>query len=153
LEFEMKGILIRKARISDLPAIKKLLAELVSAMDDTECIDIRIPTTTWERVLKDATLHFLVAVTEGIPVGFINFTVRQTILHRSPSALIDELVVTKQYQGKGIGKQLVLATIEKCKQLGCCEVEVSTERTNVKARKFYKKCGFNKTEILFEVDL
>lgn len=149
----MKDILIRKATKSDLPVIRELLAELVSAMDDTECIDLRIPLKTLERLLKDARSHFLVAATEGTPIGFVHFTVRQTVLHRSPSAMIDELVVTKEYQGKGIGKQLVLATIEKCKQLGCCEVEVSTERTNVKARKFYKKCGFNKTEILFEVDL
>jgi GNAT superfamily N-acetyltransferase len=149
----MKNILIRKATKSDLPAIRRLLAELISAMDDTECIDIRIPLRTWEHLLKDARSHFLVAATKGTPVGFIHFTVRQTVLHRSPSAMIDELVVTKEYQGKGIGKQLVLAAIEKCKQLGCCEVEVSTEKTNAEARKFYKKCGFNKREILFEVDL
>jgi GNAT superfamily N-acetyltransferase len=149
----MKNILIRKATKSDLPAIRRLLAELISAMDDTECIDIRIPLRTWEHLLKDARSHFLVAATKGTPVGFIHFTVRQTVLHRSPSAMIDELVVTKEYQGRGVGKQLVLATIEKCKQLGCCEVEVSTEKTNVKARKFYRKCGFDKREILFEVDL
>jgi len=147
------NILIRKARKSDLPVIKKLLTELVNAMDDTECIDIRIALRTWEHLLKDARSHFLVAEIEGSPVGFINFTIRQTVLHRSPSALIDELVVTKEYQGKGIGKELVLATIEECRQLGCCEVEVSTEKTNVKARKFYEKYGFNKREILFEVDL
>jgi GNAT superfamily N-acetyltransferase len=149
----MKNILIRKATKSDLPAIRRLLAELISAMDDTECIDIRIPLRTWEHLLKDARSHFLVAATKGTPVGFIHFTVRQTVMHRSPSAMIDELVVTKEYQGRGVGKQLVLATIEKCKQLGCCEVEVSTEKTNVKARKFYRKCGFDKREILFEVDL
>ncbi|MDH4291241.1 MAG: GNAT family N-acetyltransferase [Dehalococcoidia bacterium] len=149
----MKDIRIRKATKSDLPVIGKLLAELVNAMDDTECIDIRIALRTWEHLLKDARSHFLIAATKGTPVGFIHFTVRQTVLHRSPSAMIDELLVTKEYQGKGIGKQLVLATIEKCKQIGCCEVEVSTEKTNVKARKFYKKCGFNKREILFEVDL
>jgi ribosomal protein S18 acetylase RimI-like enzyme len=149
----MKDILVRKARKSDLPVIRELLEELISVTDDTECIDLRIPLKTLERLLKDAGSHFLVATAQGTPVGFIHFTVRQTVLHRSPSALIDELVVTKEYQGKGIGKQLVLATIERCKQLGCCEVEVSTEQTNVKARKFYKKCGFNKTEVLFEVDL
>jgi len=149
----MNDILIRNATKSDLPVIGKLLEELTNAMADTECIDIRIALGTWEHLLKDARSHFLVAATKGTPVGFIHFTVRQTVLHRSPSAMIDELVVTKEYQGKGIGKQLVLATIEKCKQLGCCEVEVSTEKTNVKARKFYEKCGFNKREILFEVDL
>jgi GNAT superfamily N-acetyltransferase len=146
-------ILIREARKSDLPAIRELLAELVNAMDDTECIDIRSAHKTCQRLLKDSRSHFLVAATKGTPVGFIHFMVRQTVLHQSPSALIDELVVTKEYQRKGIGKQLVLATIQKCKQLGCCEAEVSTEKTNVKARRFYKNCGFNKAEILFEVDL
>jgi GNAT superfamily N-acetyltransferase len=61
--------------------------------------------------------------------------------------------VTAEHQGKGIGKQLVLAVMETCRQLGCCEVEVSTEQTNLKARQFYRKCGFDKTEILFELDL
>lgn len=149
----MKDIRIRKARKSDLPAIKVLLAELTDAMDDTECIDMQVAPKIWEHLLRDARSHFLVATTHRTPVGLIHFTIRQTVLHRSPSAMIDELVVTKQYQGNGIGKQLVLATIERCRQLGCCEVEVSTERTNVKARKFYGKCGFDKTEVLLEVDL
>jgi GNAT superfamily N-acetyltransferase len=153
LVFEMNDILIRKAKKSDLPVMGKLLAELVNALDDTEGIDIGIALKTCEQFLKYANSHFLVAEMEGSPVGFINFTVRQTILHRSPSALIDELVVAKEYQGKGVGKQLVLAAVEKCKQLGCCEVEVSTEKTNVKARKFYKKCGFTERGILFEMDL
>jgi GNAT superfamily N-acetyltransferase len=147
------NILIREARKSDLPAIRRLLAELVNAMDDTECIDMRTTLKTWEHLLKDTKSHLLVATARATPIGLIHFTIRQTVLHRSPSAMIDELVVTKEYQGKGIGKQLVLTSIEKCKRLGCCEVEVSTEKTNVKARKFYKKCGFDKTEILFEVDL
>lgn len=150
---EENNILIREARKSDLPAIRRLLSELVNAMDDTECIDIRTAFKTCQHLLNDTRSHFLVALTKGTPIGFIHFTIRQTVLHRSPSAMIDELIVTKAYQGKGVGKQLVLATIEKCKRLGCCEVEVSTEKTNVEARKFYKKCGFYKTEILFEVDL
>ena len=149
----MNDILIRRAKQSDLPAIKRLLAELINAMDDTECIDMQVAPKIWEHLLRDARSHFLVATTHRTPVGLIHFTIRQTVLHRSPSAMIDELVVTKQYQGNGIGKQLVLATIERCRQLGCCEVEVSTERTNVKARKFYRKCGFDKTEVLFELDL
>jgi len=153
LVFEMNDILIRKATESDLPAIGKLLAELMNAMDDTGGIDIGIALKTCEHLLNDADSHFLVAAMEGTPVGFIHFTVRQTVLHPGPSALIDELVVAKEYQAKGVGKQLVLAAIEKCKQLGCCEVEVSTEKTNVRARKFYKKCGFNGRGILFEVDL
>ena len=149
----MKDILIREATKSDLPAIGKLLEDLTNAMDDTEGIDIEIAIKTCERLLNDASSYFLVAAMEGTPVGFINFTIRQTILHRSPSSLIDELVVAEEYQGKGVGKQLVLAAIEKCRQLGCCEVEVSTEKTNLKARKFYKRYGFEERGMLFEADL
>jgi ribosomal protein S18 acetylase RimI-like enzyme len=149
----MNDIVIRKARKSDLPAIKRLLAELINAMDDTQCIDTRVAPGIWEHLLRDARSHFLVAAAGGTSVGLIHITTRQTVLHRSPSGMIDELVVTAEYQGKGIGKQLVLAAIERCRQLGCCEVEVSTEQTNLEAREFYRKCGFDKTEILFELDL
>jgi GNAT superfamily N-acetyltransferase len=149
----MKDILVREATKSDLPAIGKLLEDLTNAMDDTEGIETGIAIKTCERLLNDASSHILVAAMEGTPVGLINFTIRQTILHRSPSALIDELVVAEEYQGKGMGKQLVLAALEKCRQLGCCEVEVSTEKTNLKAREFYKRCGFEERGMLFEADL
>ena len=149
----MNDIVIRKAKKSDLPAIKRLLAELVNAMNDTECIDMRVAPGIWERLLTDARSHFLVAAAGGTSVGLIHFTTRQTVLHRSPSGMIDELIVTTEYQAKGIGRQLVLAAIERCRQLGCCELEVSTEQTNLKARKFYRNCGFDKTEVLFELDL
>jgi ribosomal protein S18 acetylase RimI-like enzyme len=149
----MNDILIREATGADLPAIGRLLEDLTNAMDDTEGIDVGIALTSCKNLLADAGSHLLVAEIEETPVGFINFTTRKTVLHRSPSGLIDELVVAKEYQGKGIGKQLVLATIEKCKQLGCCEVEVSTEKTNTEAREFYKRCGFDERGILFELDL
>lgn len=149
----MRNTRIRKATESDLPVIGKLLAELIHAMGNTEGIDIGIAVKTCQRLLKDANSHFLVADVKGTPVGFINFTVRQTVLHRSPSAMIDELVVAKEYQRKGVGERLVLTTIEECERLGCCEVEVSTERTNAKARRFYRECGFGERGTLFEVDL
>ena len=149
----MKDIFVRKATESDLPTIGKLLEDLTDAMDNTEGFDIGTALKTCEHLLNDASSYFLVAATEETTVGFINFTIRQTILHRSPSALIDELVVAEEYQGKGGGKQLVLAAVERCKQLGCCEVEVSTEKTNFKARKFYKKCGLEERGMLFEEDL
>jgi RimJ/RimL family protein N-acetyltransferase len=38
-------------------------------------------------------------------------------------------------------------------ELGCCEVEVSTEKSNAKARRFYKSCGFAEDAVLMEIDL
>ena len=149
----MKDTLIREAAKSDLQAVGKLLEDLADALDDTEGIETETALKNYERLLNDADSHFLVAAREGRPIGFINFTVRQTILHRGPSALIDELVVAEEYRGKGVGRQLVRAAIEKCRRVGCSEVEVSTEKANLKARKFYKQCGFQERGMLFEADL
>jgi len=149
----MKDIRIRRATESDLPAIGQLLAELIHVVDNTEGIDIGIAVKTCQRLVNEANSHFLVADVKGTPVGFINFTVRQTILHRSPSAMIDELVVAEEYQRRGVGEQLVVNAIDECERLGCCEVEVSTERTNAKARRFYRECGFGERGTLLELDL
>ena len=74
-------------------------------------------------------------------------------MHPLPSGLIDELVVTKESRNSGIGKRLILAAADKRRELGCCEVEVSTEKSNTKARGFYQSCGFDEDAVLLEMDL
>jgi ribosomal protein S18 acetylase RimI-like enzyme len=149
----MTEILIREAKESDLLTIVKLTLELIEVMGDTEGIDIKLIAENCRNLLSEANSYILVAEIEGIIVGFVNFTTRKTILHRGLSGLIDELIIDKSYRSKGIGKQLLLSAIEKSRQLGCCEVEVSTEKTNIKAREFYRQCGFTERGVLFEMDL
>jgi ribosomal protein S18 acetylase RimI-like enzyme len=149
----MTNILIREAKESDLPIIEKLMIELIEALSNTEDIDIQHVVNNCKNLLKDNNSYFLVAEIKGIVTGFINFTTRKTILHQDLSGLIDELVVTKEFRDKGIGQQLVLDAIKRCRQLGCCEIEVTTEKTNTKAKEFYKKCGFKGRGLFFEMDL
>ena len=149
----MTDIIIREAKESDLLAIGQLTLELIETMSDTEGIDIKLIAENCRNLLSEANSHILVAEIEGVVVGFVNFTTRKTILHRGLSGLIDELIIAKSYRGKGIGKQLLLSAIKKSRQLGCCEVEVSTEKTNIKAREFYRQYGFTERGVLFEMDL
>lgn len=67
--------------------------------------------------------------------------------------MIEELVVDKNYRGKGIGKRLIKVVIKKCEELNIGEIEVSTEITNINAREFYKSVGFREKGILLEMDL
>lgn len=149
----MTDIIIREAKESDLLTIVKLTLELIEAMGNTEGIDVKLITENCRNLLSEANSYILVAEIGGIIVGFVNFTTRKTILHRGLSGLIDELIIDKSYRGKGIGRQLLSSAIEKSRQLGCCEVEVSTEKTNIKAREFYIQCGFTERGELFEIDL
>jgi GNAT superfamily N-acetyltransferase len=149
----MNNIRIGKANESDLPIIEKLMIELIRSMDNKEGIDTHMVLENCRNLLSEANSYLLVAEMDRTVRGFINFTTRKTLLHPGPSGLIDELVITRNYRVKGVGKKLIYATIEKCKQLGCCEVEVSTEFTNTNAKEFYKKCGFEERGLILEKDL
>jgi len=149
----MTDIIIREAKESDLLTIKKLTLELIETMGNTEGIDIKLIAENCQNLLSEANSHILVAEIGRVVVGFVNFTTRKTILHRGLSGLIDEVIIAKSYRGKGLGKQLLSSAIKKSRQLGCCEVEVSTEKTNIKAREFYRQCGFAERGVFFEIDL
>jgi ribosomal protein S18 acetylase RimI-like enzyme len=138
---------------ADLPPIKSLLIELTEAMEDTEGLDVSQFIENTRQLLHDPAHHLLVARENNKVIGFVNFTTRKTIMHPGPSGLIDELVVSQEYRGSGIGRELIQAVIEKCRSIGCCEVEVSTEKSNTRARRFYKSCGFNEDAVLMEIDL
>jgi ribosomal protein S18 acetylase RimI-like enzyme len=149
----MTDIRVREAKEPDLPSIEKLVKELIKSLGGTEAITVQQAVNNCKNLLKEANSYVYVSEIDGDVVGFINFTTRKTILHQGLSGLIDELVVNEGYQRKGVGKRLVLTAREKCKQLGCCEIEVNTEKTNNKAREFYKKYGFKKRGFLFEMQV
>jgi ribosomal protein S18 acetylase RimI-like enzyme len=146
-------ITIVSASLEDLPSIKQLLAELTEAVEDTEGFDLQHFDESIHQLVRGPTNHILVARDEGRLLGFVSFNIRRTLLHPGSSGLIDELVVEKTSRGSGVGRRLIDAAIEKCRELGCCEVEVSTEKSNTRARRFYRACGFEEDAVLLEMHL
>jgi len=143
-------VVIERAREIDLPSLRPLIQELSESMDSPPNADAELAIENARILLNDPNHHLLVAKIADQVVGFVNFTTRKTIMHARPSGLIDELVTSKDFRGRGIGKRLIEAAIEACQQLDCEEVEVSTEKNNTEARKFYKRCGFEEDAVLLE---
>jgi ribosomal protein S18 acetylase RimI-like enzyme len=144
---------IGAATESDLYAIVSLLRELADTVEDQRGIDVKVAAANLEALLGDSNSHLLVARSGGEVVGFINFTIRRTALHAGPSGLIDELIVHSNLRGAGVGRSLVMAAAETCRRLGCGELEVSTEKTNTPACRFYRQCGFDEDAILLDMEL
>ncbi len=146
-------IVVERARESDLASIGSLLVELMEAMTDTEGFDLNKSVENCRSFIREPSQHVLVARKADAVLGFINFSTRKTVMHPAPSGLIDELVVGRKYLRAGIGKLLMSAAVDKCRELGCCEVEVSTEKSNSRARRFYKSLGFDEDAVLLERQL
>ena len=150
---ELNNLIIRKATFSDLSIVSSLINELIDSFKQLDGIDINIAIKNYHRILRDGNSHMLLAEIDNQIIGFINFSIRQSLLHKGYSGLINELVVSKAYQDQEIGTMLLDAAIKECKNLGCCEIEVSTESANISAIQFYKQYGFDEKGVFFEKDM
>ena len=80
----------------------------------------------------------------GLIVGIINNDNTIRYAFKAPKrGRITELVVDKDYRGKGIGKELLLKNKEHLKSNGCEKMMIAVFGYNESAIKFYKENGFH----------
>lgn len=83
----------------------------------------------------------LVAKHEGTVVGYVSFTI-----------IIDECQIInfatkEEYKRQGVGKSVMSALIEHCKQRGVCKVFLEVRESNAPAISLYEGYGFTRVGI------
>ncbi len=71
------------------------------------------------------------------------------VMFRIPTGLrawIEDIVVDTRARGKGIGKALTLAAIERARQAGATTVDLTSRPTRVAANQLYQSVGFEKRD-------
>ena len=94
--------------------------------------------------LSEPDIIFLIAESESIAIGYA-----QLIMNSKDEAIkgtrpleIRRIYASQEYLGKGVGKELMKATIREARQRGCDCVWLGVWEKNQKAIDFYKKWGF-----------
>ena len=143
----MPALSIRPASISDIPSIVEIRS---GALTDKELSGFSVPgsslyysklTEMWNtgNRLKDDSEVF-VAVFEGKVVGFIVFSMKQC------DDNIDNIVVAKEEQGKGVGRALVeyIEDLAKSRGMDVITTDTTENAQSVpwKAYGFWKKMGY-----------
>ncbi|MEK0316791.1 GNAT family N-acetyltransferase [Cohnella sp. 56] len=65
------------------------------------------------------------------------------LIHTHPRTLeIVNIAVQEPFQGKGIGKALVLRAIEEARTMNAKTIEIGTGNSGFKQLKLYQRCGF-----------
>jgi GNAT superfamily N-acetyltransferase len=73
-----------------------------------------------------------------------------TTVHRpAPVGRIPVLVVAKDAQGLGIGRMLVDAVEQWCRDKGCQLIEVTSNDRRATAHAFYRHMGYERSSIRF----
>jgi len=86
--------------------------------------------------------HWVVAI-DTVTGGIIGMATLGTIVTlRGLKGHMEDVVVDKNYQGKGLGRKLVELLIKKAKSLGVKSLELTSRPSRVAANHLYQKIGF-----------
>lgn len=90
--------------------------------------------------LADPRHHLVVAVDEGLVVGFAS-AVHYIHPDKQPELWINEIGVASSRQNRGLGKKLLRELFAIGQSVGCSEAWVLTERSNPQAMRLYASVG------------
>jgi GNAT superfamily N-acetyltransferase len=133
---------LREAAPSDAPRIVELIAELEHDVDEKS---VR---KNLARLKKLGELPLVVALDKKV-VGLIGRHIMVTVHRPKPVGRIPILVVTEEARGHKLGRMLVEAVEQWCRDQGCGLIEVTSNDRRAEAHAFYRHMGYERTSIRF----
>jgi len=137
------GVVVRRARREDVPAIVALLADDVLGQAREDDAELGPYLAGFERVDADPAHLLVVAEREGEVVGTLQLTELPGLSHRGASrAQVEAVRVASDLRGQGLGRALVLWAVEESRARGCAVVQLTTNKERTAAHRFYERLGF-----------
>jgi GNAT superfamily N-acetyltransferase len=135
---------IRKAQESDIPAILALLAD-----DDLAKLEAKQPVPSharaFEAISKDANQLLVVGLIEGMIVSTLQITFIPGLSRGGMwRAQIEGVRVARLLRGRGLGRQMLLWSLENCRSRSCGMVQLLMEKRRTGAGRFYEGLGFER---------
>lgn len=78
----------------------------------------------------------------GMTVSFINYST----FNLKPYLYIHDVIVLKEFRGKGLGKALIAKLISMSEERGYCKLTLEVREDNQNARQLYQSLGFRDCE-------
>ncbi|HSS65617.1 MAG TPA: GNAT family N-acetyltransferase [Gammaproteobacteria bacterium] len=133
---------IRTATAEDIPALCALLSVLF-AQEEEFTPDPRAQSRGLARIITSPELGAVLAATDGPQiVGMVVLLYTLSTALGDRVALLEDMVVSPQVRGTGIGTQLLERAVAVARARGCKRITLLTDRSNESAQRFYRKQGF-----------
>lgn len=125
---------------------EKVLFLLDSYMRDPMGGGNPMPETTRTALLNGLANHgntfILFALHEGDFIGLVTCFINFSTFKAKPYINIHDVVVLKEYRGKGIGRMLLQKIIDLAQERNYCKVTLEVRDDNINAQGLYKSLGF-----------
>jgi len=126
---------IRKAKEDDIPTIMKWAKE---ADELQTYAGDHLGKGFYEKIIKEG-VSFVIELEDKM-AGFLVAELDADL----DFSYLTQLFVLPDQQGQGLGKMLIEAYLDKCKESGVAKVYLFAQEKNEKAIEFYNKQGFKK---------
>lgn len=130
--------IIRPATVADCPAMMELIIELAVYEKEPDAVTVSMEHFIQSGFGPNPVWWALVAETDGKVVGFALYYIRYSTW-KGQRMYLEDLLVTEQMRGKGIGKLLFDELINLCQQKKYSGLVWQVLNWNEPAINFYKK--------------
>jgi len=145
------GFEIQAASEADLASILALYAEVE---DDARVISIEEARLVFARMGNYPDYRVYVAKSGKSIVGTFALLIMDNLAHMgAPSGVVEDLVVHRDWRGKGVGKQMMQFAMNRCRERGCYKLALSSNLKREAAHRFYDDLGFQRHGYSFIVEL
>lgn len=129
-------ITIRKATLSDIPAIYGLVVELAVFEKEPEAVTARL--ADYESAYEEGLIRVHVAEDDGAVVG-MTVTYMTFSTWKGKMLYLEDFYVKATHRSQGVGQQLFDAYITEAKNLECSMVKWQVLDWNTEAIRFYER--------------
>lgn len=141
---------VRRAQPADLQNLLQLLAEIMEHHGWTPPAPGRLRTVL-EKALSNESHLFLLAETQGRPVGMCALIFTISTWSAAEVAEVQDVLVTHSHRRAGVGRALLEAAVETARKRDCARIWLDVETWNLEAHSFYRRLGFrDKASLRFE---
>lgn len=135
---------IRFATADDFEAVYTFINQL-----EDETMDRQIQKRIFTQNLSNSEIIYLLAFSNGKPIGFLSLHIQNLLHHGGPIGEIQEMYVSKEARSLGAGKLLVDAIKRIAKERRIPQLEVTSSFKREDAHRFYEREGFAHTHKKF----
>lgn len=136
------------ARAEEIPRLCELLAHLFEQEAEFRP-DPERQAAGLRRIIDHPEVgRILVSRLEGEVIGMANLLFTVSTALGAPVALLEDMVIHPDHRGRGHGSRLLRAALESAEAAGCARVTLLTDRDNEAAQRFYRRHGFDASDML-----
>lgn len=141
-------IKVRKAKTADIETMVGLLADLFSVEADF-IADGKRQQQGLEMMLEDEDKRcILVAQFQNKVIGMCSAQILISTSEGGPKALVEDVVVSQEYRGRGVATMLLLSLGEWAEGRGASRLDLMADRHNAGGLEFYNKLKWNQTDLI-----